>query len=174
MVNYRRDYTNGAIYFFTLTLQNRQSDYLIKYIDLLGEAFRYVRTKCYFTTHAIAVLPDHLHVIWELPQEDCNYSLRWRLIKTGFTQGIINKKIDLVKNNRGEYNLWQKRYWEHRIRDENDLQKHVDYIHYNPVKHGYVLAAKDWPYSSMHRYIKLGIISEGWGGGDQELFGATD
>ena len=68
MVNYRRDYTNGAIYFFTLTLQNRQSDYLIKYIDLLGEAFRYVRTKCYFTTHAIAVLPDHLHVIWELPQ----------------------------------------------------------------------------------------------------------
>ena len=100
--------------------------------------------------------------------------MRWRLIKTGFTQGIINKKIDLVKNNRGEYNLWQKRYWEHRIRDENDLQKHVDYIHYNPVKHGYVLAAKDWPYSSMHRYIKLGIISEGWGGGDQELFGATN
>ncbi len=164
MVNYRRDYNNGALYFFTLTLQNRQSTYLTNHIALLGDAFRYVRTKSYFTTHAIVVLPDHLHVIWQLPLDNSNYSLCWKLIKTRFTQGLINKGMSVSKNHRGEYNLWQKRFWEHRIRDENDLQKHVDYIHYNPVKHGYVLTPSDWLYSSIHRYInwvlylKTGVV----------------
>ncbi|MDP1604902.1 MAG: transposase [Legionella sp.] len=163
MVNYRRDFTAGATYFFTLTLQNRDSNYLTQYIDLLGEAFRHVRKKAHFTTHAIAVLPEHLHVVWELPRDDCSYSLRWRLIKTRFTQEI-NKKNFMSKNNRGEFDLWQKRFWEHRIRDENDLQKHIDYIHYNPVKHGHVVAPVDWPHSSIHRYIKEGILQVDWGG----------
>lgn len=150
MVNYRRDYTNGAIYFFTVTLQNRQSSDLTRYIDLLGDAFRHVRARFSFTTHAIAVLPDHLHAIWELPEEDYDYSLRWRLIKTRFTQA------------RGKQNVWQKRFWEHRIRNEQDLHRHIDYIHYNPVKHGHVLNPTDWPYSSIHRYIKQNILPEHW------------
>lgn len=162
MVNYRRDYTQGATYFFTLVLQNRHSTYLTTYIDELGKAFRDIRAKAYFTTEAIIVLPDHLHTIWTLPEDNSDYSLRWRLIKTRFTQALINKKIPLIKNKRGDSNLWQKRFWEHRIRDEEDFQKHVDYIHYNPVKHGYSLMAKDWPYSSIHRFINLGIIPTDW------------
>lgn len=174
MVNYRRDYSKGAIYFFTVTLQNRQSTYLTSYIDLLGHVFRQVRAKAYFTTHAIVVLPEHLHTIWELPPDDCDYSLRWRLIKTGFAQGLINKKISLIKNHRKEYNLWQNRFWEHRIRDENDLQKHIDYIHNNPVKHGYSQTPIDWPHSSIHRYIKRGIIPKHWGGHIQDAIVVED
>ncbi|KTD25437.1 Transposase and inactivated derivatives [Legionella lansingensis] len=107
MVNYRRDYSPGAIYFFTLTLKSRKSTYLTIYIDLLGQAFRAVRSKFNFMTHAIIVLPDHLHVIWELPKDDCNYSQRWRLIKTHFTQGLIQKGVTVRRNNRGEGNVWQ-------------------------------------------------------------------
>jgi putative transposase len=163
MVSYRRDYTPGALYFFTLTLKNRQASYLTTYSSLLGNAFRYVRNKAYFTTHAVVVLPDHLHVIWQLPLEDYNYSLRWRLIKTRFTQELIKQNVLLGKNYRGEYDLWQKRFWEHRLRDDNDVQQHMDYIHYNPVKHGYVMKPIDWQFSSIHRYIEQGVLPQNWG-----------
>lgn len=164
MVNYRRDYTPGAIYFFTLTLKDRKATYLTTYISNLGEAFRHARTKSNFTIKAIVVLPDHIHFLWEMPVNNSNYSTSIRLIKTHFTHALLHLNIPLIKNSRGYYNLWQNRFWEHRIRDENDLQNHVDYIHYNPVKHGYVLKPADWCHSSIHRFIKQGIIDEEWGG----------
>ncbi|KTD64604.1 REP-associated tyrosine transposase [Legionella shakespearei] len=164
MVYYRRDYSPGASYFFTLTLIDRQSAYLTKYISNLSDAFRIIRAKSNFITHAMVVLPDHLHCLWQLPLDDSDYSNRIRLIKTHFTQSLLRLNIPLKKNVRGNVNLWQTRFWEHRIRDEKDFQMHVDYIHYNPVKHGYVNAPIEWPYSSIHRYIKKDLISKNWGG----------
>lgn len=164
MVHYRRDYTRGAVYFFTLTLQNRQATYLTTHIDALGKAFRDIRKKAFFTTHAIVILPDHLHVIWELPIDDCNYSMRWRLIKTRFTQELIALKVPNIQTNFGASNLWQHRFWEHKITNDTDLQRYIDYIHYNPVKHGHVKKATDWAHSSIHRYIKEKLLSHDWGG----------
>ena len=132
---------------------------------------RQIRSKAQFTTHAIVVLPDHLHVIWQLPDGDCNYSQRWRFIKTRFTQELLHQKVPLVKNKRGEYNLWQKRFWEHRIRDDNDMQRHINYIHYNPVKHGYSSKPENWPYSSIHQYIKRGKLPKHWGSNENSVFG---
>jgi putative transposase len=167
MVNYRRDYTPGALYFFTLTLKDRKASYLTTYINDLGKAFRHARKKSNFATQAIVVLPDHIHFLWKMPVNDSTYSKPIRFIKTHFTQALLHSNIPLIKNSRGEYNLWQNRFWEHRIRDESDLQNHVDYIHYNPVKHGYVTKPTDWCYSSIHRYIQQGIVDEGWCGGDE-------
>lgn len=155
MVNYRRDYTRGAFYFFTLTLQNRQATYLTTYIEALEKAFRDIRKKAFFTTHAIVILQDHLHVIWELPIDDCNYSMRWRLIKTRFIQELVALKVPCIKNKLGTSNVWQHHFWEHKIKNDEDFKKHIDYIHYNPVKHGYVKKVTDWRYSSIHRYIKV-------------------
>ena len=162
MVNYRRDYTKGGVYFFTVTLKNRRANYLTQYINILGDAFRFVRNKYAYSTLAITILPDHIHVIWELPQGDSNYSLRWRLIKKHVTQELLKQQVPLTKDSRGAYNLWQNRFWEHLIRNEHDLQKHIDYIHFNPVKHGYTSIPADWPYSSIHRYIKQGILPCDW------------
>ena len=164
MVNYRRDYTPGASYFFTLTLKDRKTTYLATYINSLGKAFRYIRAKSNFVTQAIIVLPDHLHFLWQMPESEANYSRPIRLIKTHFTQALLDLNIPLTKSSKGKYQLWQNRFWEHRIRDEYDFQSHIDYIHYNPVKHGYVTKAVDWPYSSIHRYIKNGVIADDWGG----------
>lgn len=164
VVQYRRDFTPGASYFFTVTLQDRHSSFLTQHIRLLGNAFRHARQHAPFITHAIVVLPEHLHVIWQLPIEDSNFSLRWRLIKTHFTHSLIKSGKCISKNKRGEYHLWQRRFWEHRIRNERDLTAHVDYIHYNPVKHGLVKQASDWQYSSIHRYISQGILPVNWGG----------
>jgi len=153
----------GASYFFTLALLDRQSDFLTKYINHLMKAFRRVRAKDNFITYALVVLPDHMHCIWQLPGDDSEYSKRIRLIKTYFTQALLQLNVPLKKNHRGNVNLWQTRFWEHRIKDDRDLQTHVDYIHYNPVKHGYVTSPAEWPYSTIHRYIKNGMIDETWG-----------
>ncbi|MBA2652610.1 MAG: transposase [Tatlockia sp.] len=175
MVNYRRDITSGATYFFTLTLRNRQSNLLTKHITLLGNSFRQARKDNPFLTKAIVVLPEHLHVIWQLPTNDDDYSTRWRQIKTYFTQALIKAKVPLSSNSRNEYNLWQRRFWEHRIRNDQDLEQHVAYIHNNPVKHRLVNLPRDWPYSSIHSYIKQGILSKNWGGDSIEgYFGEVD
>jgi len=108
------------------------------------------------------VLPEHLHSIWALPLDDADYPKRWQAIKSRFTRSLVKEGEALTKNTKGEYDLWQRRYWEHLIRDESDLQRHVDYIHYNPVKHGHVLQVKDWPYSSFHRYIQKGYLNPNW------------
>ena len=154
MVNYRRTRVTSGCYFFTVTLRNRQSTYLTSHVDLLRESFIDVREKYPFTIDAIVILPEHLHTIWTLPPNDDNYPTRWQLLKSLFTRKIVKSGINIRKNAKGEYNIWQRRYWEHVIRNETDMQRHIEYIHYNPVKHGLVKRVKDWPHSSFRRYVK--------------------
>src|SRR5210317_1734497 len=165
MVQYRRSRTPGATWFFTVNLQYRSSRHLITHIDDLRMAFDHARQQRPFKTVAIVILPDHLHMVMKLPSGDSDYPGRWRSIKSHFTRSLVKNGLPLIKNTRGEFNLWQRRYWEHEIRNELDLQRHVDYIHFNPVKHGHVSGVMDWPYSSFHRYVRKGILQENWGGG---------
>jgi putative transposase len=110
------------------------------------------------------ILPDHIHTIWKLPDNDFDYPSRWKAIKSLFTRLLVRSGERLVKNTRGEYLLWQRRYWEHTITDTRDLQLHIDYIHYNPVKHGYVDSVTDWAHSSFHHYVQSGVLPDDWGG----------
>ena len=162
MVHYRRNRVPGGTYFFTATLADRCSRILIEHIDDLRAAFRVVRRERPFQIEAIVVLPDHLHTIWTLPENDVDYPTRWRAIKSQFIRRIRTQGVSLQANSKGGYALWQRRYWEHTIRDDDDLRKHIDYIHYNPVKHGLVSRVSDWPYSSFHRYVRRGWLSRDW------------
>lgn len=137
---------------------------LTKNITKLGYSFRRAKKNNYFNIKAIVILPEHLHMIMELPEGDADYSTRLRQIKTYFLHQILSTGEPLSKNHRDEYNLWQRRFWEHFIRDEADLEAHVNYIHFNPVKHGLVKQVIDWPYSSFHRYIREGLLPINWGG----------
>ena len=111
----------------------------------------------------MVVMPDHLHAIWQLPPGDSGYPMRWSLIKAGFSRGIAKtERIRESRLRKRERGIWQRRYWEHLIRDDKDLQAHVDYIHFNPVKHGYCAKPVDWPYSSIHRHIAAGWIEPDW------------
>jgi putative transposase len=144
MMRYRRANIAGATYFFTVNLADRKSRLLVEQIDLLRNVIRQVRQSHSFTIVAMVILPDHLHAIWQLPPGDADYPLRWSLIKAAFSRAI--PKTEMIGRSRAvkpERGVWQRRYWEHQIRDENDLAKHVDYIHINPVKHGYVEHAAD-------------------------------
>ncbi|MDO8828043.1 transposase [Methylophaga sp.] len=133
---------------------------LTAHIDLLKTAFRKVKLAHPFDIDAIVVLPDHLHTIWTLPVNDADFATRWRLIKSNFSRGLPStERINNSRKQKSERGIWQRRYWEHLIRDDLDYQRHVDYIHFNPVKHGYVDKAVDWPYSSIHSFIKKHIIS---------------
>jgi putative transposase len=163
MVRYRRNFVPGGTFFFTVTLADRRSSALVEHIAALRAAFRTTRSERPFAIDAVVVLPDHLHAIMTLPQDDCDFSGRWRRIKSLFTHGIAGRN-DERRNPRGEYSLWQPRFWEHTIRDETDFARHVDYIHYNPVKHGLVGCARDWPFSSFHQYVRRGVLPEDWGG----------
>jgi putative transposase len=127
-----------------------------------------------FETVAICILPDHLHAVWALPQGDSDYSTRWSVIKAGFSRGLYEpaQQRSASKRARRERGLWQRRYWEHAIRNDADLERHVDYIHFNPVKHGHVLRVIDWPYSSFHRYVAQGALPAEWGGKADDLEGA--
>jgi len=121
--------------------------------------------KCPCAIDAMVVLPDHIHAIWTLPEDDADYVGRWRLLKSGFAHAVVKAGVGLTRNAKGEYNLWQRRYWEHTIRDEADFERHVDYIHYNPVKHGPVGRVADWPCSSFHRFfgkVNVRPIGLGW------------
>ena len=112
----------------------------------------------------MVVLPDHLHAIWTLPWDDADFPLRWRLIKTWFSRNLpLGEHRRASRVDKGERGIWQRRYWEHLIRDEIDFARHVDYIHWNPVKHGFVARAKDWPYSTFHRFVRDGVLTEDWG-----------
>ncbi len=139
MTEYRRNFLPGASYFYTVNLADRRSQLLVHYIGLLRSAFRYARGRHPFTIEAIVVLPDHLHAIWTLPDGDADFALRWRLIKSVFSRGLPSGEyISQSRGGKGERGIWQRRYWEHTLRDEQDLVRHVDYIQFNPVKHGYV------------------------------------
>ena len=170
MVNYRREYILGSTVFLTITLKNRQSDWLSCYINELKNAIKTARQRSPFDVIAICVLPEHLHIVMELPSNDSNFSHRVRLIKSLFSQQLA-LKLALRPNARGEYDIWQRRFWEHTIRDEADLQRCVDYVHFNPVKHGLVTQVKDWPFSSFHREVREGRLAENWGGENAQTTG---
>ena len=165
MVLYRRNRVPGGTYFFTVTLRNRTLSLLVDRIDDLRESVRKVLRDKPFQIDAWVVLPEHLHAVLTLPPGDDDYSGRWKLIKGRFSHALAKAGIPIEKNLRGEYNLWQGRFWEHTIRDENDFARYVDYIHYNPVKHGLVNRVEDWPYSTFHRYVKAGMYPADWAHG---------
>ena len=169
MVLYRRMLVPGGSYFFTLTLRNRRLTWLTSHVDLLRASFREVRAARPFQIDAIVVLPDHLHAVWTLPDGDADYANRWRLIKGGFTQRLKARGITLEADHRGEHGVWGRRFWEHWIRDERDRRQHVDYIHYNPVKHGYVSAPGEWAHSSFRRYVRQGLLPPDWGASGLQL-----
>lgn len=168
MVLYRRNRLPGGTFFFTVTLRDRTSRILVDQIEPLREAFRKVRRQRPFSIDAIVVLPDHLHTIWTLPPGDDDFPGRWRAIKSAFTHAVVKSGLPVARNQKGEHALWQRRYWEHTVADEVDLQRHVDYIHFNPVKHDLVERVADWPYSSFHRYVGRGILDSGWAGTVEE------
>ena len=178
MTNYRRNHIAGATYFFTVNLADRSRGLLVEYIGSLRHAHRIIQERHPFTIDAMVVMPEHLHVIWTLPSGDADYAMRWRLIKTDFSRSIpVDERRSVSRQEKGERGIWQRRYWEHTIRDELDYQRHVDYIHFNPVKHGLVTSVRDWPYSSFHRFVKHGVLSEDWAGmaeSEVENFGEMD
>lgn len=163
-MRYRRANVPGATYFFTVNLADRKSTLLIEQIDLLRTATRKIRCSHPFDIIAMVVLPDHLHAIWRLPEGDADFPLRWSLIKAAFSRALPKTEaIGPSRKMKRERGIWQRRYWEHQIKDDGDLETHVAYIHFNPVKHGYVVKAEDWPYSSIHREIAKRSMSRSWG-----------
>lgn len=163
-MQYRRAYIPGATYFFTVNILERDKNLLTDHIDLLRQTIRYVKNQHPFQIDAMVILPDHLHTLWTLPEKDSDFSLRWRLIKSTFSRGLAkNERIKPSRKHKSERGIWQRRFWEHVIRDENDFNRHVDYIHINPVKHQYVKRPADWPYSSIHKFIRQGLVDINWG-----------
>ena len=164
MVNYRRARTEGGTYFFTVTLRDRRSDALTANIDSLRKVLRMTMERRPLRMDAMVILPDHLHAVWTLPPDDADYSGRWRSIKSGFVRALRREGVPLSFNHKGECDLWQRRFWEHRVRDEEDLRRHVDYVHINPLKHGLVRRVSEWPWSTFHRYVREGKLSADWAG----------
>ncbi|CAM3177366.1 Transposase and inactivated derivatives [Legionella steigerwaltii] len=163
MRSYRRVLIPNASYFFTINLQDRRSNLLLHRIDALRAAFKTVQMRHPFYLDAIVILPDHYHMIMTLPEGDMNYSIRISLIKSAFSRQIdLGEKISQSRKNKRERGIWQRRYWEHVITNSKDYEHHVNYIHFNPVKHGYVVTPSDWRYSSIHRFISQGILKKDW------------
>ncbi|MGY6274343.1 REP-associated tyrosine transposase [Methylomonas sp. MgM2] len=169
MSRYRRSQTAGASYFFTLISYRRQTILCDESVrEALRSAIEKVRAKHPFTIDAWVLLPDHLHCIWTLPQGDADFAMRWGIIKRQVSVACrdSHRKEALLtpsKQKHRESTLWQRRYWEHQIRDEGDFTRHMDYIHYNPVKHGHCRRVEEWPYSTFHRYVQLGVYPVNWG-----------
>jgi|AVFP01.1.fsa_nt_gi putative transposase len=163
-MRYRRALIKGATYFFTVNLAERSSRLLVDRVADLREVVRDVREAHPFEIVAWVVLPEHLHAVWALREGDSDYPMRWRLIKANLSRRVPNgERIRESRRRKGERGIWQRRFWEHLIRDESDLQRHVDYVHYNPVKHGYVQRAVDWRFSSFHRDLRRGWVTAEWG-----------
>jgi putative transposase len=172
MTAYRRNFIPGGCFFFTVNLADRRSKLLTEYADVLRFAFRETRERHPFTIDAMVVLPDHLHAIWTMPEGNRDFATRWRLIKSTFSRNFAaGEPVSASRVAKGERGIWQRRYWGHTIRDEDDFVRHVDYIHINPVKHGLVTRVRDWPYSSFHRMVRRGICPEDWAGDLAELSG---
>ncbi len=170
MPDYRRAWQPGGTYFFTVNLlQRRNNDLLTRHIDLLRAAVRTVRQRHPFIIHGWVVLPEHMHCVIELPPGDADFATLWRLIKINFSKAIPStERISAVRAQRGERGIWQRRYWEHLIRDERDYRAHMDYVHINPVKHGLSRCVADWPYSTFHRLVEKGIYTMSWAGGNED------
>jgi putative transposase len=168
MVGYRRNFVPGGTYFFTVTLADRP---LVDHIAAHRGAFRAARRERPFAIEAIVILPDHLHAILSLPPNDVDFPGRWRRIKGHFSSALIDAGIELKRRPNGDLALWQSRFWEHTIRDESDFARHVDYIHFNPIKHRLVPRVRDWPHSSFHRYVREGLLTDDWAGVVRESVG---
>lgn len=166
MTEYRRASAPGATWFFTVNLAERNGNrLLVERIADLRSAFALIRRRHPFRIDAMVVLPDHLHCLWTLPPGDTDFSTRWGLIKAQFSRSIeTGERVSSSRIKRGERGLWQRRFWEHLIRDEGDRARHLEYIHWNPVKHGWTRRAVDWPHSSFHAYVRRGIYPADWGG----------
>lgn len=174
MSDYRRAWIPGGTYFFTVNLFDRDARLLVTHVDALRTAFRTTRSVRPFDPIAIVVLPDHLHCVWRLPPDDADNATRWRQIKSLFSRALPTGEVRSSNRARKhERGIWQRRYWEHLIRDDRDLAAHVDYIHINPVKHGHVVRVADWPHSSFHRYVARGDVPVDWAGtaGRAGMFG---
>jgi putative transposase len=164
MPRYVRNFLPGGTYFFTVALADRSSYLLVREIQRLRASYAEVQARHPFQTLAICVLPDHLHALWKLPEDDADVATRWSRIKRGFSIGVdVATARTGSQQRRRERGIWQRRYWEHQIRDEDDLARHVDYIHFNPVKHGHARLVRDWPFSSFHRWVKRGDLPVEWG-----------
>ena len=176
MTEYRRARVPGATWFFTVGLAERHGNRLLtEKIDTLRMAFRTVRERHPFYMEAVVIMPDHLHCVWSLPAGDSDYSTRWGLIKAGFSRAVERgERRSTSRTKRGERGIWQRRFWEHCIRDEEDYARHVDYIHWNPVKHGYVQRVADWPHSSFHRLVEKGAYPLDWGGGERVIIAGAE
>ena len=172
MSEYRRADTKGGTYFFTVVTHRRQKLLLNNEVRTsLREGIENTRTLFPFQINAWVLLPDHLHCIWTLPEGDADFAKRWGMIKRYVSQHcahLINleQRPSASKLKRKELNFWQRRYWEHQIRDEIDFKKHVDYIHWNPLKHSLVNQVSDWPYSTFHRFVNEGIYPKNWCGSE--------
>ncbi|MBL1293284.1 MAG: transposase [Thiotrichales bacterium] len=164
MPKYLRYRIEGGCYFFTVTLLERNNTLLVDNIDLLRDSVRFCKQKQPFCIDAWVVLPEHMHCVWTLPEGDDDFSGRWKRFKTFFSKGLPKvERRSKVRIKRGERGIWQRRFWEHAIRNDQDYENHMDYLHFNPVKHGYVKYIKDWPHSTFHRYVREGVYNENWG-----------
>lgn len=165
MTAYRRLRIEGGCYFFTAALADRRATVLTDHIDLLRVSVQAVRSEHPFRIEAMVVLPDHIHAVWTLPAGDSDFSTRWKKIKTAFTKSLGGPwPRSASKVRKGERGLWQRRFWEHAIRDDRDFSGHVEYCWINPVKHGLVRRVADWPHSSFHAAVRAGIVSTEWSG----------
>ncbi|OGT20782.1 MAG: transposase [Gammaproteobacteria bacterium RBG_16_57_12] len=175
MPRYRRAKTAGATYFFTLVTCRRQNILCDEPIrTALRHAIRHVQASRPFAIDAWVLLPDHLHCIWTLPPEDNDFPARWSLIKRHVSLACAAqyKRDDWItpaKRKHRESTIWQRRYWEHQIRDETDYRRHMDYIHHNPVKHGLCTDVAAWPYSTFHRHVRQGKYPIDWGTSYKEV-----
>jgi putative transposase len=172
MADYRRWYVPGGTYFFTVVTHNRRP-FLTSDLGraCLRGSLREIRARHPFELTAAVLLPNHLHTVWTLPRGDSRYSLRWRRIKDEFTSEFLSHggaeaSQSPSRTQHGYRGVWQKRFWEHTCRDEDDLKRWVDYVHWNPVKHGLVAHVRDWPWSSFHRFVRLGEYPITWGNAD--------
>ncbi|MBI5970194.1 MAG: transposase [Deltaproteobacteria bacterium] len=166
-MEYRRAWQKGGCYFFTVVTHERHPILTIpENVDRLRAAFDHIRRKRPFEIDGIVILPDHIHCIWQLPEDDDDFPTRWRLIKHYFSRlckGFDGAASSQSRQSKDEKAIWQRRYWEHLVRDEDDWQRHMDYIHYNPVKHGLVDSSAKWPHSSFRRCVERGWYSQDWG-----------
>ncbi|MDP1610583.1 MAG: transposase [Sulfuritalea sp.] len=174
-MKYRRAFSPGGSFFFTVVTEKRRPLFAsAESVGILRMAFRTVRSARPFEVDAMVVLPDHLHCIWTLPSGDADFAIRWRLIKTWFTKHCdptLRTEPNRARSAKREQALWQHRYWEHMLRDEADFSRHIEYIHFNPVKHGFVSSAMEWPYSSLRRYVEAGVYLPDWGRGSMDTEG---
>lgn len=178
MPNYRRAYVPGGTYFFTVVTADRKHLFgNAGAASLLGDVIWQCMSRHPFEMIAIVLLPDHLHALWSLPPGDNKFSMRWAWIKREFTREWLAAECaehadSATKHGQRRRSVWQRQFWEHSIRDESDLEAHFNYIHYNPVKHGYVERPRDWPWSSFHNWVKRGHYPIDWASeADQDLPG---